>query len=284
MGQSIVRGSLAGALTVFVWVGSSLGPASGAQSTFTPDFGLDPNTAWVPERGDNFLPPPSGPGPVVSDPGFPLIQSGLQIQDTDRIADLTNPILQTWAREKLKTTNDRVRAGLIPFVARERCWPGGVPGFLVYALFLPIRFFQTPTQIVMVNDLYAQVRHVYMNVSHTTNVKPSWYGESVGHWEGDALVVDTIGLSDRTSVDNFGTPHTEKLHVVERFKLIENGAKLEATINVEDPDAFNSSWSAVQIWRRTSDQPLIEHPCEEINATYFGYDVVPIPRADTPDF
>jgi hypothetical protein len=56
-----------------------------------------------------------------------------------------------------------------------------------------------------------QVRRVWMNVPHTANPKPSWYGESVGHYEGDSLVVDTIGLNDRTFLDNFRTPHTEKL-------------------------------------------------------------------------
>src|SRR5262249_41511358 len=127
-------------------------------------------------------------------------------------------------------------------------------------------------------------RHVYMDVPHSSSVKPTWYGESVGHWEGDELVIDTIGLNDRTSVDNFGTPHTERLHVVERFKLIEGGSRLQATINVEDPGAFNTPWSAVQRWRRETDQPLFEHPCGESNSGYFGYDDVPIPQSKTPDF
>ena len=67
-----------------------------------------------------------------------------------------------------------------------------------------------------------------MNVPHSKNPKPSWYGESVGHYEGDELVVDTIGLNDKTFVDNYRTPHTDQIHVVERFKLIEDGKTLQA--------------------------------------------------------
>src|SRR5262245_17629601 len=114
--------------------------ASGASSTLAQPLGPfslftgDPKTGWLPDRidrGDDFLPPASGPGPVTFDARFPFVQSGVANQPTDRVADLTNPILQPWVIDKMKATNDRVLAGEIPFVARERCWPGGVPGFNV---------------------------------------------------------------------------------------------------------------------------------------------------------
>src|SRR2546421_509944 len=82
-----------------------------------------------------------------------------------------------------------------------------------------------PVRILAQHD--GDVRRVYMNVPHSANVKPSWYGESVGHYEGGTLVIDTIGLNDKTFVDNFRTPHSEKLHVVERYRLIEDGKRLE---------------------------------------------------------
>ena len=82
------------------------------------------------------------------------------------------------------------------------------------------------------------------------NVTPSWYGELVGHYEGDTLVVDTIGLNDKTFVDNFRTPHTEKLHVVERFKLVDGGKAMRVDITFEDPDAFNAPWSVTQRYDR----------------------------------
>ena len=100
---------------------------------------------------------------------------------------------------------------------------------------------------------------------HSAHVKPSWYGESVGHYEGDELVVDTIGLNDRTFVDNYRTPHTEQIHVVERFKMIDGGKTLQVTVTVDDPGAFNMPWSAVQHWRRIHRGPLIEDLCEPNN-------------------
>ena len=119
--------------------------------------------------------------------------------------------------------------------------------------------------------------------SHSENPAPSWYGESVGHYEGDTLVVDTIGLNDRTTVDNYRTPHTDKIHVVERFKMIDGGKTLQATVTVDDPGTFNMPWTGVQRWKHT-DRVLEEDLCSENNTGYFGYDVVPIPQANKPDF
>jgi hypothetical protein len=126
----------------------------------------------------------------------------------------------------------------------------------------------------------AQVRQVYLDVPHSANPKPSWYGESVGHYEGDTLVVDTVGLNDRTFVDNFRTPHTEKLHVVERLRLVDGGRAMEASIRVEDPDAFNQPWSWVQRYDRVQ-EPMEEFVCAENNKNLFDYH---IPEAAKPDF
>jgi hypothetical protein len=147
----------------------------------------------------------------------------------------------------------------------------------------PIFFIQTPKMVVIMNELNHQYRHVYLDVPHTANPKPSWYGESVGRYEGDELVVDTIGLNDRTFVDNYRTPHTDKIRVVERFKLIEDNKTLQAHVTVDDPGAFNMTWSAIQRWR-TVDRPLTELMCAENNADFFNYDTAPIPQTKTPDF
>src|SRR6185436_16754995 len=98
-------------------------------------------------------------------------------------------------------------------------------------------------QVVMIKQGNWEYRHIYLNVPHSPNPKPSWYGESVGHYEGDTLVVDTIGQNAKTFVDSFRTPHTEKLHVVERWHLIEGGKGLEVNIRIDDPDTFNAPWS-----------------------------------------
>jgi len=79
---------------------------------------------------------------------------------------------------------------------------------------------------------------------------PSWFGESVGRYEGDTLVVDTVGMNDKTYIDSYRTPHTEKLHVVERFRMIEGGKTLEVKVHVEDPGAFTTPWDAIQRYRR----------------------------------
>jgi hypothetical protein len=260
--------------------------AEGAKekSASVPNFGGDPLTAWTADRpqSDDFLPPASGPGPVLSDKAHPYVPNG-QGQPTYRIADLTNPILKPWVVEQMRKANEDVTAGKVPFIARERCWPAGVPGLDIYNRGQPVHIIQTPKMVLFINELYAQIRHIYLDVPHSAAVKPSWYGESIGHYKGDELVVDTIGLSDKTFVDNYRTPHTEQMHVVERFKLTNDGKTLQVAVMVDDPGAFNMPWSAIQHWRRTS-APMIEDVCEPNNDFFFGYGVAPLPHADKADF
>ena len=100
-------------------------------------------------------------------------------------------------------------------------------------------------------------------------------------------MVDTIGLNDRTYVDNYRTPHTTQLHVVERFKLIDGGEGIEVTVRVEDPGAFTRPWNAVQRYRRdrrSAEVPLHEMVCAENNGDHFNQGLYPIPQADKPDF
>src|SRR5260370_28892245 len=150
----------------------------------------------------------------------------------------------------MKKTNDDVLAGKVPFIARERCYPGGGPGFAIYNRGQPVHMIQTKNEVVMINELYASTRRIYLNVPHSANPKPSWYGESVGHYEGDTLVVDTIGLNDKTFLDNYRTPHTDKLHVTERWRLIEDGKKLEILMTIDDPDTFKQPWQALRQYDR----------------------------------
>jgi hypothetical protein len=93
-------------------------------------------------------------------------------------------------------------------------------------------------------------------VPHSANPKPSWYGESVGHYEGDTLVVDTIGQNTKTFLDVYRTPHSEKLHVVERWRTIDGGNGLELKITVDDPDAFYQPWSAI-VRDQRGEEPFI---------------------------
>jgi hypothetical protein len=265
----------------------ALGLGAG-QVAAIPQFGPDAATAWSVAHpdGDDYLPPESGPGPVTFDHAHPFVPTdpASSTQPTYRVADLTNPILKPWAVEQMRKANEEVLKGKIPYVPRERCWPAGVPAYVLEPPFNITVFIQTPKEILIVHQQDQQIRHIYLNVPHSAHPEPSWNGESVGHYEGDELVVDTIGFNDKTFVDNYRTPHTGQMHVIERFRLIEGGKILQDRLTVEDPGAFNMKWSAAQRWQRSNRGPLEEISCAENNEAFYNYDVRPIPQADRPDF
>ncbi|HEX3483428.1 MAG TPA: hypothetical protein VHT51_00115 [Micropepsaceae bacterium] len=250
-----------------------------------PDFAPNANTGWQ-LTDDEFIAPPSGPGPVRSDPAHPYIsfyRFPTNPRPTFRVADLSNPILQQWTREALRKTNDKALSGKYLAIPKERCWPVGVPAFDLLPA-TPVYFLQTPKQVTMIWTQDHQVRHVFLNANHSAKPKPTWFGESVGHYEGDTLVVDTIGLSAKTFVDNYQTPHTEQLHVIERFHVIDGGKTLEVNLHVEDPGAFTTPWDAIQRYRRNEAGPMPETVCAENNQDHFDQDIGPMPIADKPDF
>jgi hypothetical protein len=117
------------------------------------------------------------------------------------------------------------------------------------------------------------VRRVFLTDRHSKNVKPSWFGESIGTYESeDTLVVDTIGLQSKNSyIDNYRTPHTDKLHVTERFTVGYDGS-LAALVRVEDPDTCKVP------------NELLETVCAENNVSRFGENPFPMPQARRPDF
>ncbi len=256
------------------------------QSVPVPDFTIDSKSAWL-MVGDDFLPPPGGrPGPITFDKRYPYVDNAAArrtgTQPTYRVADLSNPILKPWVVEEMRKANDWVLAGKIPFRARERCYPAGVPGWVIYTLAEPISILQTDKQVTMINHGGPEVRRIYLDVPHSANPKPSWYGESVGHYEGgDTLVVDTI--STKTFIDNYRTPHTDQLHVIERYKLIDGGKMMEVMISVDDPGAFTTPWLAMQRFRRVQ-REWTEDICAENNFDFLQYEVAPLPQAAKPDF
>jgi len=257
------------------------------QRATVPDFTIDNKSAWL-MVGDDFLPPPTGPGPVTFDKRYPYVDNAAArrtgTQPTYRVADLNNPILKPWVVEEMRKANDWVLAGKVPFRARERCYPAGVPGWVIYTLAEPIFILQTSKQVTMINQGGPEVRRIYLDVPHSANPKPSWYGESVGHYEGgDTLVVDTIAISSKTVIDNYRTPHTDRLHVIERYKLIDGGKMMEVMISVEDPGAFTTPWSAMQRFRRVP-REWTEDICAENNFDFLQYEVAPLPQAAKPDF
>jgi hypothetical protein len=185
------------------------------------------------------------------------------------------------SREK---TNDEVIAGGVAYRAHERCWPAGVPTFDTDVVGAPLFIYQRPNEIVVIMQSGPEVRHIYLNVPHSANPKPSWYGESVGHYEGgDTLVIDTIGQTDKTFADNYRTPHTTQMHVIERWKLSADGNRVDVSVTVDDPGAFTTSYEGAQRWRRVQ-VSLEELICAENNAQDFLGFKVPIPQSSKPDF
>jgi hypothetical protein len=268
---------VAGALLVGSADSATLAAGATAASG-VPDFEVGEDMGWH-EFGDLLLAPPSGPGPVTQDPKYPF-----NFRLNYRVADTSNPILQPWAAEQMEKSNAAVLAGGIGFRPRERCLPGGVPEFDFYARVEEYYFLQTPTEVTLLNSGGPEIRHIFLNVPHSANPKLSWYGESVGHYEGgDTLVVDTIGLSPKSYVDDFRTPHTDKLHVVERFKLSADHKNLETLITVDDPGAFTRQWSALQRFDLRK-RPLTESVCAENNENFFHYPQPAMPTAGKPDF
>src|SRR6185436_13502281 len=176
----------------------------------TPNFAPSSTVGWI-GYGPEYMPVSGSPRPVAADPMHPYIPNAIEYlsarpdlkvveQSTFPVADLTNPILQPWVREELRKLNERVLAGQPVFEYRASCWPAGVPAFLL-AVVNPIFFIQTPKQVTMIAQGGDHtVRRVHLNVAHSPRVTPSWFGESVGHYEGDTLVVDTIGLNAKSYV------------------------------------------------------------------------------------
>jgi hypothetical protein len=245
-----------------------------------PIFSPNAETAWVGIGIGALLPVPGSPSPVVQDPAYPYIPNGTPgKQPTQRVGDLSNPNLKQWVKDIMKKDNDEVLVGKFAFTSRSSCIAAGVPGFDVIlggALFI----LQQPKKITMIFDSNSEVRHIYLDVPHSAAPKLSWYGESVGHFEGDTLVVDTIGLNAKTFLDNYRTPHSDKLHVVERWRLIENGAKLEIRMTIEDPEAFNAPFQVLRQYDRVT-RTLAEDRCSENNSVLFDYGT---PVAEKADF
>ena len=267
---------------------SLAGTAAAQQATTAspqPVFSPTARTAWVGIGIGALLPVPGSPKPIGQDPAHPYISnddSGVTGQQpTQRISDISNPNLKQWAKDVMKKDNDEVLAGKFAFTARSSCQPAGVPGFDLL-LGGALSILQSPAEVTMIFSGNAEVRHIRLNAAHSANPKSSWYGESVGHYEGDTLVVDTIGLNDKTFLDIYRTPHTDKLHVTERWRLIEEGKKLEILMTIDDPGTFYQPFQALRQYNRVN-RTFSEDICSENNINPFGIDYG-TPVASKPDF
>ena len=278
MSEHVGKPTLAASLLAGL-ICTGVAPALAQQNA--PDFAAN-SAGWI-SVGGEWTPLPGSPPPVTQDPAHRYVPNNVGGQPTFRIADINNPNLTQFAKDALKKSNEDVLSGKPMWSRSSRCWATGVPAFLLTPA-QPMFFVQTPQQVRMIAQHDNDVRRVYLNVLHTENPKPSWYGESVGHYEGDALVIDTVGLNDKTFVDNFRTPHSDKLHVVERLRLVEGGRFLEAEVVIEDPAVFIKPLHVTKRSRRV-EAALAEWRCAagEMNNP-FTQGADPLPMAGKSEF
>lgn len=256
--------------------------------------------------------PLTGPGPVrnksrrLTGPQAG-VGNGAQL-----VGNYTNPILQPWAAEVVRKFGEISLAGKGYPTPRNQCWPEQVP--FVFANY-GMQVIQEPDKVTILYPFDHQFRQVHLNQPHPAPVSPSWYGDSVGHYEGDTLVVDTIGIKigPFSMIDWYGTPFTEALHVVERYRLIDYDATMEAIardatenfqfanpdngpavdpnykgkglqiqVAVDDEGAFTMPWSATVTHRRALDERL-ELVCAD-NILWYPGTRSSVPMADKLDF
>lgn len=236
--------------------------------------------------------------------GYPVPYADGPGDDFSVVGGFDSPLLKPWTVEFLQRTVAYNKSGHIFPDAASACWPGGVPGIFN---FRHIQILQTPAQMTIFYKSNNQTRTVYLNQRHALKIAPSWYGESVGRWEGDTLVVDTVGFRRRPEaiIDDYGTPATEGLHVVERYRyhegptvgeppprpvtgdfpgrfILDYKSKIiQVVYTVEDPNTFKKPWSGTLYFRPVVKPAELEETiCPANNRDWVRL----IPTAQTPDF
>jgi hypothetical protein len=286
----------------------SAAPAVAQTSAAVPDL----SGLWNHASLNGLELPLSGPGPVRNKSRLKTGPQAGAGNIAQLVGDHANPILQPWAAEVVRKFGEMSLASEGYPTPRNQCWPEQVPFvFINYGM----QILQQPDKVTFLYPFDHQYRQVHLNEPHPAELKPSWYGNSVGHYEGDSLVVDTVGIKvGRFSmIDWFGTPFTEALHVVERFRLIDyeavreamardakehvqsvnpdngpapdlayRGKGLQIELTIEDAGAFTTPWSATLTLRRARDERL-ELVCAENPQWYPGMQSA-VPTADKPDF
>jgi len=259
---------------------------------------------WAHTSITGFEPLASGATSITN-----LSRRGITSDNRELVGDYHNSILRPEAAQIVKQHGEISLHGIGYPTPRNQCWPGGIPFVFTTT---GIQVLQQPNEITFLYYEDHEVRHVRMNGEHPKSVAPSWYGDSVGRWEGDTLVIDTVGIriGPYAMIDWYGTPHSPALHVVERYRLLDyTGAKdgldrdfkenfqvqldtvdpnyrgkhLQLEFTVEDKDVFTSPWKATMTYRPQV-TPWEESICAE-NPHKFGTERdVAIPTAATPDF
>jgi hypothetical protein len=259
----------------------------------------------------NFEGMPSGPQPLRNLSRLPNGKANAG----RLVGDYHNPILTPEAATVVKQKGELAIAGRGFPNAQDQCRPIAPP----FAFAMQLGFELLPAangDIIILYDQNMNVRHIRMNGAHPANLMPSSMGESVGRWEGDVLVIDTAGIKTDafTSVDRFGTPQSEAMHVVERYRLIDGGLAvaqiekyetsegtvggggrvagynpdtslkgLQLEVTMEDPKVFTAPLTA-----RVTYRPLIsqwqESVCADNPVEHYKDEWIGLPTAGHPDF
>ena len=173
-----------------------------------------------------------------------------------------SPPLTAWGEAKFKTANPETNDPNLG------CLPTGVPRLMFVPL--PLEIVQTPTRVVIIHEGVQALREIYLNRQHPADLDPNFSGDSVGKWEGDTLVVDTIGFNDKTWLDAVGLPHSEKLHVTERIRRADHDALID-DVTIEDSQAYTKTFTVQQVYKLKPGWEIQEYVCEENNKyTYRG--------------
>jgi hypothetical protein len=280
--------------------------------------------AWTHPAFPWFEPPAAGPDPITNlsrwagqgaaplSGTLALPPGKVGISDYDQlVGDYHSPILQPWASEVVKRFGEMSLAGITYPNPSNQCWPAPLP--FVYKLQTIQMLQRAADQITILHGGYNnEMRRVRLNQPHPSPLTPSWYGDSVGHYEGDTLVIDTVGIkTDRkyAMIDLFGTPYTDKLHIVERYRLrdyddvkdaIERNTKenwlflgdawtrhrdkkfLQLHVTVEDAGVFTTPWTATLTYAPAD--PVSESVCAENPNEYYNNRESDVPKAQRPDF
>lgn len=198
--------------------------------------------------------------------------SGLEVPDLSGVWTVTDyhPGIRTLDGELPPLTEEaqaqyaenlEQRKSLPPKDDMTRCVPPGSPR-INFAPF-PVLLLQTERKVTLVYEYQHILRHVYMDepLPEGDDVNFSYLGDSAGHWDGDALVIETNGFNDKTYLDREGMPHSPDMRVTERLRLIDDGERMENVITIDDPATFTEPWSTRLVYEREPDQTLEEYNC-----------------------
>ena len=180
------------------------------------------------------------------------------------------PPMTPWAEEKWKANKPNIGPNSVSISESNdpilKCFPPGIPrAYLVRAE--PIEIANIPGRVLMIFEYDHFIRNIYTDGrQHPKDLNPTWMGDSIGKWEGDTLVVDSVGFNDKTWLDNDGHPHTEDLHVIERIRRVSHDT-LTIDTTIEDPKAYTKPWGGHAIYDLKPDWNLGEMVCED-NETY----------------